>query len=136
MSFLENIGSFFGDIGKGIWEKVGDYGGAIGGAIGGLIGGQRGSQVGGQIGGGFQQISNPQASQYRQPSQPTYARAGCFIATECYDSVPQKFYDFKNRLPSFAVNTYYKISPCIVSLIRFTHSHKFIRKVLNILIRG
>ena len=146
MSFWENIGGFFTTVGQNIWEQVGEYGGAIGGAIGGWLGGQQGSQVGGQIGGGVQQLANPQTgytsySGYTGTPQPTYAKAGmCFIATECYSEyykpVPQKFYNFRDRLPSPLVKFYYAISPKLIPIIRFTHSHKLVKRILNILVRG
>lgn len=139
MSFWGEVGGFFKDVGKGIWEGTGEIGGAVGGLIGGWISGKRGSQIGGQIGGAVQRIANPQAPYYQagtpQP-QPSYERAGCFIATECYNTVPQKFYDLKNRLPSYLVRSYYFISPRLIPLIRLTHSHSFVRKLLNILVRG
>jgi len=143
LGFLQNIGGFFTNIGSSIWEQVGQYGGAIGGAIGGWFGGQQGSQTGGQIGGAIQQIANPQTGYtgYTGTPQPTYAKAGmCFIATEIYSEyykpVPQKFYNFRDRLPSFLVKAYYKISPKIVPIIRFTHSHRFVKRILNFLVRG
>lgn len=143
MSFWENIGNTFTSIGTGIWETIGQAGGAIGGAIGSWLGGQQGSQIGGQIGSGIQQIANPQSG-YGQyggtplgTPQPQYQKAGlCFIATECYGCVPQKFYNFRDKLPAFLVKSYYKISPKLIPIIRFTHSHKLIRKILNILVRG
>lgn len=140
MSFWSNIGNTFSTIGQGVWNEIGEYGGAIGGAIGSWLGGQTGSQIGGQIGSGIQQIANPQAPQSGIPlgsqQQPTYRKAGmCFIATECYAEVPQKFYDLRNRLPSFLVKAYYKISPYTIPIIRFTHSHKFVKTVLNILVK-
>lgn len=143
MSFWQTITSGLNKIGKGAWNLAGQYGGAIGGAIGGWFGGQQGSQTGGQIGGGVQQLVNPQKPYYQQTGkpQPQYARAGmCFITTECYSEcykpVPQKFYNFRNRLPSFFVKAYYKISPKLIPIIRATHSHRIIRKILNTIVRG
>lgn len=142
MGFWQNIGSTFTTIGKSAWSQIGEYGGAIGGAIGSWLGGQQGSQLGGQIGGAVQQIANPQTGYSYTPSpQPTYAKAGmCFIATEVYSEyykpVPQKFYDFRNRLPSFLIKAYYKISPYTIPIIRLTHSHRFIKRMLNILVKG
>lgn len=136
--FLGSIGGAIKSIGQSVWKGVGQAGGAIGGAIGSIIGGARGALIGGQIGSGVQQIVNPQTPSYQagQPT-PTPAKAGmCFIATECYDGVPQKFYNFRDRLPSGLVKGYYKISPQLIPLIRLTHSHRFVRKILNILIRG
>lgn len=144
MGFWQSIGSGLNKIGKGAWNLAGQYGGAIGGAIGGWFGGQQGSQTGGQIGGGVQQLVNPQSGLppgSQQQPQPQYARAGmCFITTECYSEyckpVPQKFYNFRDRLPSFLVKSYYKISPKLIPIIRATHSHRIIRKILNTIVRG
>lgn len=143
MSFWSNIGNTFSAIGSGVWETIGQAGGAIGGAIGSWLGGQQGSQIGGQIGSGIQQIANPQSGNIYAGSgagasqQPQYQKAGlCFIANECYANVPQKFYNFRDTLPSFLVKIYYKISPKLIPVIRFTHSHKLIRKILNILVKG
>jgi len=142
LSFWSNIGSTFSTIGQGIWNTIGQAGGAIGGAIGSWIGGQPGSQIGGQIGSGVQQIANPQAGPgygytgSGAAPQPAYQKAGmCFVATECYANVPQKFYNFRDRLPSFLVKAYYKISPKLIPIIRLTHSHKFIRRILDKIVR-
>lgn len=140
MGFWENIGGFFTTVGQGVWNTIGETGGAIGGAIGSWLGGQQGSQIGGQIGSGIQQIANPQSGLppgSQQQQQPVYQKAGmCFIATECYDNVPQKFYNFRDRLPSFLISSYYKISPKLIPIIRITHSHRIVKKILNILVRG
>ena len=63
--------------------------------------------------------------------------SGCFfVATEVYPGpIPQKFYDFRERLPISVVRIYYEMGRSLVPLIRELHLRKPIRFLLDLCIR-
>lgn len=126
---------------------IGQAGGVIGAAIGTIVCPGAGTAIGGAIGGAVQNMAGGgEITAEPAPGGVTYTvtpppvaepeKKGCFVATEVYGSrPPQKFYDFRDRLPSALVKGYYIISPCLIPFIRLTHSQKPLRLFLNWIVR-
>ena len=145
MGWWQSVTGTIGNITSTIGNVIGQAGGVIGAAVGSVVPGV-GTVVGGTIGGIVQNIVAGGEATAKPVTggigytvtPPGYVepKKGCFVATEVYGCrPPQKFYDFRDNLPSAFVKSYYILSPHLISIIRVTHSHKIVRALLNMIIR-